>query len=559
MRAVSPRDAILILLGAASMHVFSFLFSPAPSSIVVNTHLSSHDILDEPSPDPTRPRQPSSQTALDTSKHRIPHTALLKHAPGWTIFQDIYMANGTFFVVTTEPETFPNIALITSTGLPAFNTPESIAERMPTANEIAFISPDEARRMWGGDVARGENDRIYTVEGSTLILNDPDQCTSNNLSLIPFLAPQMAAVPPVVPLGNANTIGTGASILFIYCLRSIIQSHLCATVLNHYYHFCAELFYGVWAFWTGTFSTGLPPFTRAIFPHATALSWRDSPGMNTYFLRAAFPSMATESQPEWADRVAATAATRRRRAWHFPTLLLVDRSASFRGQECGERTQRTAAEAIKGIVGDGNFLPRGWWEPVRRSVLDFAGISDRVMEIGDRAFSRYGRDPDAFGEAGGVEEVVVTYITRQGVRRHLVDEDHERLVSSLEELCVRRGWELNVVPMEKLSKEEQLSVIARTTFLVGVHGNGLTHLIMMPVTPISMVVELFYPGGYAHDYEWTARSLGMKHFAVWNDTSSTFPDFHYPAYPEGFQGTQIPVYGPHVAKLIEDRADGLLP
>jgi hypothetical protein len=41
---------------------------------------------------------------------------------------------------------------------------------------------------------------------------------------------------------------------------------------------------------------------------------------------------------------------------------------------------------------------------------------------------------------------------------------------------------------------------------------------MMPITPISTVFELFYPEGYAHDYEWTTRALGMKHFAVWNDT-----------------------------------------
>jgi hypothetical protein len=28
-------------------------------------------------------------------------------------------------------------------------------------------------------------------------------------------------------------------------------------------------------------------------------------------------------------------------------------------------------------------------------------------------------------------------------------------------------------------------------------------------------------------------------------------------YPDGFQGTQIPVFGPTVAKLIEDRVAGL--
>ena len=77
--------------------------------------------------------------------------------------------------------------------------------------------------------------------------------------------------------------------------------------------------------------------------------------------------------------------------------------------------------------------------------------------------------------------------------------------------------------------------------MLGVHGNGLTvsnianpdilscgidcrvilvlqHLIMMPVTPVSTVIEIFYPQGFAHDYHWTAHALGMRHFAIWNDT-----------------------------------------
>ena len=38
----------------------------------------------------------------------------------------------------------------------------------------------------------------------------------------------------------------------------------------------------------------------------------------------------------------------------------------------------------------------------------------------------------------------------------------------------------------------------------------------------------------------------------------THPDTPIAAYPEGFQGTSIPVHGPTVAKLLEDRLDGKL-
>ena len=53
--------------------------------------------------------------------------------------------------------------------------------------------------------------------------------------------------------------------------------------------------------------------------------------------------------------------------------------------------------------------------------------------------------------------------------------------------------------------------------MLGVHGNGLTHLVFMKPNRASTVIELFYPGGFAHDYHWTTRSLGMTHVAVWND------------------------------------------
>jgi hypothetical protein len=35
--------------------------------------------------------------------------------------------------------------------------------------------------------------------------------------------------------------------------------------------------------------------------------------------------------------------------------------------------------------------------------------------------------------------------------------------------------------------------------MVGVHGNGLTHLLWMPSTPRSAVIEMYIKGGFAMD------------------------------------------------------------
>ena len=78
------------------------------------------------------------------------------------------MANGTLFILTSYPESFPDIKFITSTGLPAVNSPESIAERVPTTQDLSFISPMEAHRRWGGDHSMKELNRIFPIEGSTV-------------------------------------------------------------------------------------------------------------------------------------------------------------------------------------------------------------------------------------------------------------------------------------------------------------------------------------------------------------------------------------------------------
>jgi len=115
------------------------------------------------------------------------------------------------------------------------------------------------------------------------------------------------------------------------------------------------------------------------------------------------------------------------------------------------------------------------------------------------------------------------------------------------------------VHAERLTREEQIQIAAKTTIMLGIHGNGLTHLVWMPLTPLSTVIEIFIPGGFAKDYEWTSRALGMRHYAVWNDTYATHPTEPRVDYPEGFQGNQIPAHGPSIAKLIEDRVEGRLP
>jgi hypothetical protein len=84
----------------------------------------------------------------------------------------------------------------------------------------------------------------------------------------------------------------------------------------------------------------------------------------------------------------------------------------------------------------------------------------------------------------------------------------------------------------------------------------------MPHSNISTVIELFYPIGFAHDYQWTSFALGHGYAAVWNDTHHSHYPKMWPNYPNGqdedggFQGNHIPVHAPYVAQLIEGRVEG---
>ncbi len=95
----------------------------------------------------------------------------------------------------------------------------------------------------------------------------------------------------------------------------------------------------------------------------------------------------------------------------------------------------------------------------------------------------------------------------------------------------------------------------------------------MRPTPRSTVIEFFYPQGWAFDYEYTTRALGMVHYGVWNDmyvshllerhmSPLTFPPhstFTRPNVPErhnyidGFQGNEIAIDGVVVADLVHQR------
>lgn len=148
----------------------------------------------------------------------------------------------------------------------------------------------------------------------------------------------------------------------------------------------------------------------------------------------------------------------RKKAFVFERVLLTDRSAAFRGRHCGSENQRTASEAYEAVKARAS---KWWWEPVRRAVLHFAGVSQDIINL---ALNWPTPAPEGGFAITQVPPVAITYISRQsGGRRKLVEKDHLLLVESLEKLCRKHEWDLQVVDAASLAQEEQLAIAAKTT------------------------------------------------------------------------------------------------
>jgi len=66
----------------------------------------------------------------------------------------MYIYNGTVFLVSDEPGTFPDRKFITSTGTIIDNGPEMARARLPTDNDTRIISTSEAKKHFGNGANR---------------------------------------------------------------------------------------------------------------------------------------------------------------------------------------------------------------------------------------------------------------------------------------------------------------------------------------------------------------------------------------------------------------------
>ncbi|KAJ7053354.1 hypothetical protein C8F01DRAFT_996845 [Mycena amicta] len=342
-----------------------------------------------------------------------------------------------------------------------------------------------------------------------------------------FLEPENA----VGVLGDARAMRIVGTSVVVYDTAQFI---------THFYHWFGEIILGLWRIYSHLLVdeaspdaavdfSRLPLVQRFLLPLvSTDAAWRDKAGIDGPILRGTFPGASIETESYWKDlKTLGTCVV-------FERVVLVNRAAAHKHPFGGVW--------FKMIAGSMNVsVPEDFWRPIRETLWEsFWGDRSSVASLRSRP--------------------LVTYISRQGGGRRLVQADHEMLVASLYELEAEGICDVQVVRMEQMTLKEQVDLMRNSTILLGVHGNGLTNQLWMQPSPRSTVIEILVPGGYTFDYEMLARNMGHKHYAVWNDTYLTYEKGTYHKaslkgvkFPEGFHGSSIPVYGPTVAEIIKSR------
>lgn len=322
--------------------------------------------------------------------------------------------------------------MMTSTGLPANSDPGNSEAREPKGDEIIFISAYEAVKLWGP--------RVYKMEGTTWLWND-GQCKEENAARLTY------SYRP----------------LLSFCSRAVdgVMEDICLSRPGHH---------GSWGHDSSAAETILVLASRrhsmVIWLPSIMLTFRrDKPRFNPTILFNLFPSAAILYPEDFAD-IAKSTSSHLPSAFVMDHALLADRSAAFRGQYTGS-TARTVASALK--VGTAS---KWWWEPIRRQILRYSGVDEDTI---NRNLEGHGAiDPADFKLGPGVADLeplappgtytpVVTYISRQSSRRRLTADSHKDLVAALTERSKKIGFELVIVEAEKMTKEEQLALSARTT------------------------------------------------------------------------------------------------
>ncbi|KAJ6570957.1 hypothetical protein DFH09DRAFT_916709 [Mycena vulgaris] len=254
---------------------------------------------------PVRPSKPSPQpppSAFRWTPTTIPSGA---HVHGFTVLDNIYLRNGTFYVVSTDPASLPSRERMLSRPVQGMDG----VDTTPGDGELQLIRPSNAARILG--------EHVTHIEGFSVIVYDP-----------PLFNPKIKLFPFGEWFGE---IILGAWRVYSHIL---LPQHETGSMMTSAPH--------------------LPLPQRFIIPFMND-EWRDWESANDLLIRSAFPGAAIEQADYWdaLKKIGTTV--------QFERVMLVNRNAAQKHPLWGVW--------FKMIAGAMNVTaPKDFWAPVRESL-----------------------------------------------------------------------------------------------------------------------------------------------------------------------------------------------
>ncbi|KAI0077397.1 hypothetical protein K474DRAFT_1707415 [Panus rudis PR-1116 ss-1] len=456
---------------------------------------------------------------------KILETSVVAHVPGYTIFENLYTLNGTFYIVADRPSSVPPLGSIASS--------TSDRTKPPAAKDWRIISREEAKTIFGKFGGR--------VFGTSWLSTDPaesqDPYTLFSLYRAhnQLLSPQ-SATPFTSPSG-LRIIGPGSMALDVTPPVRLIFPYV------------------------PTFSSpGFLPEDGNPKTHPP-LRVKSYNGLHPHMLKAVFPTMGILYAEDWLDfggmevpymlerTIVADsgAAERGRDQWTVGWVPPPKKPGSdeLRKRSEQDETPSSSSTELKRADDDddqtgkpvwaapfvGFKIPEGWWSPVRQSLLSYLRLPP------DSSISSEGK------RKGQKQKPILTYVSMQlepaAAGPRLRTEDHAALLRGLRKLeiegvlggvhVVRGNGSVEVW-------EQRMNAIAQSKIMLGPFGPHLADSIFMPAPlPITstestdsspsqadpklsapVLMEFFPPGMFRRDQEYAVRSLGMRYIAWWN-------------------------------------------
>ncbi|EKM58001.1 uncharacterized protein PHACADRAFT_251949 [Phanerochaete carnosa HHB-10118-sp] len=415
----------------------------------------------------------------------IPKTTAIAHVPGYTILDNVFILNGTFFLVTEDPLSLPRLGAIASSGL----------------------NPGHPPRL--------QDWRILTPEEATVILGP----FGGHIKHVTWLSTEPA---------NAQDPYTLFSLFRTHSY--LATSHQSTTISSSGLRVISPDSTN-----SDLGSGSVPPPVRLWFPRIPTFAGPHVPvdnahplprarsynGLHPMLLKAAFPTIEVMYSEDWQDFADMQL------PYVLERVVIADRGAAERnsadwtskwapapsraGASDELRKRQGAEDGLPAWAAPfvGFDVPEDWWAPVRAALLSYLGLPTEPEQK---------------------EKPVVTFVSMQEepyeAGAHIRTEDHPELVDGLQKLQ-REGVisELHIVRANgtKENWDERMRAITRSDIMLGAFGPNLADSLFMHAsgatsqagTPAPLLMEFYPSGTFLKDREFSARTLGMRYMAWW--------------------------------------------